>query len=326
MATLPRLDMSCSSVNTTNTTTTTMNNHLVRVVESEEMTSRSPSAIQEQLKLYHSIEAIVELNDDCIEVLKEYLKRRKNEEMLSCLQHIALIRNSYSNNTQKRASPTTSSPPSPSTSSSPFGLFKANRPQITSPTSSLELGEIASLKVKQFQNFYNTFIDMESKTCVNLPSAIRQLAQSVYQSSTSFSPSRKENISHLTTIESIDRCMEKIDLALKMQFNNEIMPTFKKTPEFITFLLTRVIELSNESSPVVSIQTSKPPTYLVEDMLNANEMGEYVKVFAKKKLITVDQLKNFTTDDYRDKFNIKKIGHLKRISRLVNEYCTNNNL
>ncbi|KAG2388052.1 hypothetical protein C9374_000902 [Naegleria lovaniensis] len=111
-------------------------------------------------------------------------------------------------------------------------------------------------------------------------------------------------------------CIDSVELALKMQFNNEILINFKKDQEFTTFLLSRVIAWSNESGVASSLFNASST---IDEILQAYDMMEYSKSFAKRKLSSVDQIKNFTTQDFKDKIGIKKVGHLKRIVRVIQE-------
>ena len=253
------------------------------------MSSRVTTGIQKLLSSFKSIEALLECKDEeAIQVVNHYLVNRLNSELLECFLFIKNCNNTHVNN------------------------------------------------VETYREFYRIFIDVNSTKSLNLPSQITQ------QSSNLFQQCIETNIicNHQLLTIKIENIVKTILNLIEYQFNVEILPQFKKSPEYSTFIISKVIEFgnqqedlqsnssedetsSNNEESISSFNDDHDKTRTIEQILQEGNMTEHFKSFQKKKLVYLYQIKNFTTQDFKDKIGIKKIGHLKRIVRLINHYYSN---
>ncbi|EFC42519.1 hypothetical protein NAEGRDRAFT_80384 [Naegleria gruberi] len=252
---------------------------------SPQVTSVQKNSVRKTIKEYYKIEGLLEKNDEGLQLLRAYLSERRNDEMLIYLEsnrEFRLMRKNYAND--------------------------VNMSRIT--------------LVREFKTIYENFVNFESLTCMNIASSIRE---SFTQTLKEVQVLSQDEIPNQTLCERMEKCLDTLLFNIQLQFNNEIMTHFKKSSEFKTFVITKLIELSaSETSSIMEdMEKTSPRTpgeHLISNILVDNEMEEYSKTFTKKKLVTLDQIRHFTADDYRDKIGMKKIGHLKRIVRVVNEH------
>ncbi|KAG2375115.1 hypothetical protein C9374_010119 [Naegleria lovaniensis] len=334
--------------------------------EEDEEEDSSSNRIRETIKKYNRIDNLMEMQDEGLQILRSYLQQRKNEEYLlymeatrefkkkrqggysngddsttplleefqkiftqflsfdsmTCMNVPACIReqfttvwkelNEVGHNMQATTMNSNNKAPYNENRKSGVSDNSENQAQTLSPRSNHSASPQAS----------SPLTPMSSTS----PSAIA--------SNTSVSGSNclsSNSISQELALK-MRKCLDDLFINVQVQFKNEIMPHFKKTQEFKTFVLEKLIELSNNQqqqpqeilSPLNSPSTLSPGEVLIQDFLTQNgELAEYCKPFAKKNLTTMDQIRNFTSDDFRDKIGIKKIGHLKRIVRLTKEHFMN---
>ncbi|KAF0978509.1 hypothetical protein FDP41_002329 [Naegleria fowleri] len=333
--------------------------------------SSTPSTIREKIQQYYSIESLIELQDpEALDILRDYLRQRKNEEYLSFLEMRRDFRERQNNiMIRNRQSCSRDRSIDFDDEFDSFIVIDTNNVLSSSPSSSS-----SSLKPNDWLLFdemnaiFNKFLNWDSEHCMNVPSQIREQIQKVMNdihrlnntrrprlsitssasnsSSKSFtSPASPSSVisrtfrasvgdfsDHESSMEwqsplqypyasvdmkdlrdRIQNCLNTLTTVVMLQFNNEIMPHFKKTEEFKTFIIAKLIELSSQEGGC-GVNTR------IEDILNQNELSEYVKTFSKMKLIRMEQIKDFTSNDLREKIGVKKVGHLKRIERLISEY------
>ncbi|KAL9652551.1 hypothetical protein ABK040_000121 [Willaertia magna] len=156
------------------------------------------------------------------------------------------------------------------------------------------------LVIIQFKELYNQFVSNSAQQCVNICGRLRDKFT-------------KEFIAIIDTTnnyeiktEKLNKLYSSLKKELIIQFKTEIFPSLKKLETFQIFLLSKIIEATTE------------PEIEIETVLKTNEMEEYCKLFSKKKLMYLSQLKEYTSDDYR-KLGIKKLGHIKRLLRIVKQ-------
>ncbi|KAF0971693.1 hypothetical protein FDP41_009916 [Naegleria fowleri] len=267
-----------------------------------ESSSSSSIRVQEIIQTYSQIDPLIEMQDEGLKILRSYLKQRQNEEYLLYME----VTREYK---KKRE------------------LRQNEQPTI--------------LLLEEFEKVYHEFLNFESVTCMNVPASVREQFVNVWNEkeiicksldvlSLSTDSCNSNTACHnvatisLELAQKMRKCLDDLFISVQIQFKNEIMPHFKKTEDFKTFLLTKLIELSSQpqqdSNPSNSASLS-PETVLIQDFLTQNgELSKYCKAFSKKNLITMEQIRNFTSDDFRDKIGIKKIGHLKRMVRLTRQH------
>jgi len=161
----------------------------------------------------------------------------------------------------------------------------------------------------EFKLLHERFVNMESNTCINMPGELRERFQQARI---------LIDRGDVNAWQQIAKSLDGLSLCVHLQFKNEIMPEFWKTKEMQTFLLEKLIELSS-FDVTDQIKELNPGDSLIADFLVENELDEYRKIFSKKKLLIMEQIRFFTQEDFRD-IGIKKIGHLKRIVRTVAEH------
>ncbi|KAG2375150.1 hypothetical protein C9374_010154 [Naegleria lovaniensis] len=207
------------------------------------------------------------------------------------------------------------------------------------------------LKVKEFQMIYNQFIDTDSQFCMNIDSAIRnkfvKLNPRVAQVT--------NEDEAIAIANEIDECLDVLHFSVTLQMKTEIFSQFKKTEEFQTFILSKIIELQGkkawddlerQSSPVLGsspvkasssaggggffslFKKNKQPQNSIikrfeeksiEEFLIENELSEYCSQFKKKKLNNMSQIQDYTCEDYL-KVGVVKGSHQARLVRLVGQY------
>lgn len=242
------------------------------------------NSVRKTIKEYYKIEGLLEKNDEGLQLLRAYLAERRNDEMLIYLE-----------------------------SNREFRLMRQN----------CDVNMNRGALLREFKTIYENFVNYESLTCMNIASSIREQFTQTLKEVVLL---KQDEIPKQALCEKMEKCLDNLLFNIQLQFNNEIMTHFKKSSEFRTFVITKLIELSaSETSSIMDDLSEKtsprsPGEYLISNILAENEMEEYSKTFAKKKLVTLEQIRHFTADDYRDKIGMKKIGHLKRIVRVVNEH------
>ncbi|KAG2392368.1 hypothetical protein C9374_012620 [Naegleria lovaniensis] len=312
-------------------------------------TESSPS--REKIKKYYSIETLLELQDQqALDLLRDYLRQRQNEEYLTFLE----LRREFQMRQQvchKRSCSRDRSIEYDDDFDS-FMLIDTN--SITSKANDWLLFD-------EIQTIYNKFLNLESAHCMNVPSQIRDQIQKVLNeitrldtvqrprlsitssSSTCSSRSLASPLSPTSTCSAVSRtfrasvgseynscndwhtsvdvkdlrervrnCLNTLNTIVILQYNNEIMPHFTKTEEFKTLIIGKLIEYSS--------QESWDENTLIEHVLKQNDLSEYVKSFSKMKLFRMEQIRQFSTSDLKEKIGVKKLGHLKRLERLINDY------
>ncbi|KAF0971723.1 hypothetical protein FDP41_009946 [Naegleria fowleri] len=204
------------------------------------------------------------------------------------------------------------------------------------------------LKVKEFQMIYSQFIDTDSQFCMNIDSAIRnkfvKLNPRVAQVT--------NEDEAMAIANDIDDCLDVLHFSVTLQMKTEIFSQFKKTEEFQTFILSKIIELQGkktwddlerQSSPLLGSSPQKPSSgggffslfkknkqpqnsiikrfeeKSIEEFLIENELSEYCSQFKKKKLNNMIQIQDFTCEDYL-KVGVVKGSHQARLVRLVGQY------
>ncbi|KAL9642641.1 hypothetical protein ABK040_009720 [Willaertia magna] len=198
----------------------------------------------------------------------------------------------------------------------------------------------------QYCELFNNFIINTSKMCVNIAGTLRDAFTIEYQhilnilqntqNNNTHSSSLQNNIQNNTqsnntqnniqntqntqnnlqnyfihnfkdlkqTIEQIKKLYSLLKKELLTQFSTEVFPLLIQQDSFKLFLLSKILEASTE--PEIEIVT----------VLKTHDMEEYTKIFTKKKLKYMSQLREFTADDLRN-FGIKKLGHVKRLLKLI---------
>ncbi|KAL9649073.1 hypothetical protein ABK040_008450 [Willaertia magna] len=99
------------------------------------------------------------------------------------------------------------------------------------------------------------------------------------------------------------------------QLKYEVFKAFKRTEEFQLWVLDKIIAFSTFQEKVLNASIS------VSEFLEVNELCEYVKLFKKKKLIELWQLKGYDQNQFKE-LGITKIGHQKKLARIVKQYFT----
>jgi len=211
-------------------------------------------------------------------------------------------------------------------------------------------GKQGLLKVKEFQMIYSQFIVSDSQFCINIDSSIRNKFVKL-----------EPRVTCITTEEDaqkiaseIEDCLDILHFTVTLQIKTEIFSQFKKTEDFQTFILSKIIELQGKktweelerqqltetivptSKSFFSFLKKKPQQHSmvkkfeeksVEEFLIENELSEYTTQFKKKKLHNMAQLQDFTCEDYL-KLGVIKVTHQTRLVRLVGQYlrfyCLNN--
>ena len=263
------------------------------------MSTRVTESIHRLLSSFRSLDSLlessgVEHKHESLNVLKGYLVNRRNSELMEC---ILFIRNCNNN----------------------------------------------VYTVDSFIEFYREFINVNSNKSLNLPSQVIQQAFDLYQQLTC----TKVISNHQLFSLKIESIMKNIFNLIEYQIDIEILPQFRKSTEYKTYILEKVIELGSDNPQQPSGLSSSQrgschdltahlddalsdsdqdqldKSTTIEHMLKEGNMLEHLKAFQKKKLIHLYQIKDFTTQDLKDKIGIKKIGHLKRIVRLVSQHFNN---
>src|SRR3989338_6574277 len=110
--------------------------------------------------------------------------------------------------------------------------------------SNFYIGKRALLKVKEFQMIYSQFIDTNSQFCINIDSSIRN--KFVRLNPRVNGVTTEEEASLL--IKEIDECLDTLHFSVSLQVKTEIFSQFKKTEEFQTFILSKIIELQGKKA------------------------------------------------------------------------------
>ncbi|KAL9647466.1 hypothetical protein ABK040_006827 [Willaertia magna] len=102
-----------------------------------------------------------------------------------------------------------------------------------------------------------------------------------------------------------------------VQMKQESFVMFLECEECSHYILTKLIDFSNKQQNQNDIT--------VQDFLSMNELEEYTKLFVKKKIIHLSQLKQHCNNDDLKQFlkeyiGIKKIGHQLKLVRLLKQY------
>ncbi|KAF0971695.1 hypothetical protein FDP41_009918 [Naegleria fowleri] len=326
-------------------------------LKDEEETSSSSSSsshVRETIKTYNRIDTLIERQDEGLKILRSYLKQRQNEEYLLYME----MTREYKKKRELKKN---------EDSDLLLKEFEKVYQEFLNFESVTCMNVPASVR-EQFVNVWNEkeiFYDsLEGQPLSHSPSTTKTWTEETSKrsnseesenlggsspshrtspllSSLSSSPPLSSSLSlttrpisgKFTTIslelaQKMRKCLDDLFISVQIQFKNEIMPHFKKTEDFKTFLLTKLIELSSQPQQASESQTCfslSPGKVLIQDFLTQNgELSEYCKAFSKKNLITMEQIRNFTSDDFRDKIGIKKIGHLKRMVRLTGEHFITN--
>ncbi|KAF0971694.1 hypothetical protein FDP41_009917 [Naegleria fowleri] len=300
--------------------------------------SSSSSRILETIKTYNRIDSLIEMQDEGLKILRSYLRQRQNEEYLLYLE----VTREYKKKRELRKN-----------EDSDLLLLLEEFEKVYQEFLNFESVTCMNIPAGLREQFVNVWIEkgtrckdleMQRPTTSSNTTSIKATNHTGTEE-TENNDEESENLGacspssllsntlSITTrprtispelAQKMRKCLDDLFISVQIQFKNEIMPHFKKTEEFKTFLLTKLIELSSQPQQASESQTCfslSPGKVLIQDFLTQNgELSEYCKAFSKKNLITMEQIRNFTSDDFRDKIGIKKIGHLKRMVRLTREH------
>jgi len=277
---------------------------LLNVTRNKKMDTKQN--IQVILQSYYQYETFVETPDGR-EELRQYLRKRHNEELLLLIETRIAFLSFYEEGSNYYA------------------------------------GKRGLLKVKEFLMIYSQFIDPHSQFCINIESTIRSKCVKLHPKVEGVTTEEEA----ISLVKDIDDCLEILHFSVSLQIKTEIFSQFKKTEEFQTFILSKIIELQGQraweelesQNPSTDSPSTSSTFFLfkkkiitpqlsaikrfeekpIEDFLHENEMSEYVKQFKRKKLTTLSQIQNFTVDDYL-KLGVIKVTHQTRLIRLVGQY------
>ncbi|KAL9656703.1 hypothetical protein ABK040_002970 [Willaertia magna] len=223
--------------------------------------------------------------DDGKEQIRLYLKDRMNEELLLCLQSLEVhqeiiqyllkhIKELDSNNINLR------------------DVYNKNI-------------------VNSFYEMYNNFVIDNCSNCINIDFKLREKFNNLHCIIQNYKSIEKSLTFEI--LENILTVFKQLHIKLVYQFKTEIFPNLKRTERFQTFVLSKVIEFSQQKDEDVKIDL----------VLKANDLEEYCKLFQKKKLVYMSQLHSFEKDSFRE-LGIKKLGHILRLTRIVKQHFVNN--
>ncbi|KAL9647882.1 hypothetical protein ABK040_008155 [Willaertia magna] len=315
------------------------------------------STVESVIQTYYNFNTCWKQKDGREEI-KKYLQSRFNAELLSCLERVEECLSipwldpvtpsldiSANNSTKHNSNNSTLSPTSSvgdmdtisdhcdltsisedlSSSSLTLSSTSSNLTDYiqfsNSGTVGLNSSLIDSTLLKDIFmksiNLYKDFLSEHSQQSVNINSKLRnsfkEMNYKVIELLNKLTKTKEivEKTQYFEVCDLMFTNFKQLYTEIMCQFKTEIFPNFKNTENFRTFILTKVIDISQRGETDI------------ETFLKNNELQEYCKLFKKKKLLKLSQIQNFSSDDYRN-LGIKKLGHIKRLVRIVNSHFLQN--